>query len=198
MTGTRTATLAERYVDAVKRDNYGLIARLGDELEAERVRELGRLDAPDALLKAALWYASVGVAVFPCRVRDKQPVTEHGLKDASTDPAQIRRWWSGGGQWNIGAPTGITFDVIDIDGRDGIRSTYGAGVQFPDEIGHVLTTREAGHHVFISPTGRGNGANVYPSVDFRGKGGYVILPPSRGANGRRYVWTRPLQLGASS
>ncbi len=51
--------------------------------------------------------------------------------------------------------------------------------------------------MFIAPTGRGNGANIYPHVDFRGKGGYVILPPSIGANGRRYQWTRPLPFGAA-
>ena len=84
--------------------------------------------------------------------------------------------------------------MIDIDGREGIVATYGAGVELPVELGHALTSRDGGHHLFIAPTGRGNGAGVYPSVDYRGKGGYVILPPSVGANGRRYLWTRPLNL----
>lgn len=201
---TRVDELAEAYRRAVVSDNFGLIARLGDELEAQRAQANDRLDAPEALAKTAVWYARQGVAVFPCEPRGKQPIARvgdagpwiapHGLKDASTDVDKIRQWWSLVPDANIGAPTGIRFDVIDIDGRDGIRSTYGAGVTLPDEIGHSLTSREAGHHLFIRPTGRGNGAGIYPGVDYRGAGGYVILPPSRGANGVRYVWTSPLRL----
>jgi hypothetical protein len=195
---SQTATLAERYIEACKRENYGLIARLGDELEAERATELARLDSPNALLNTAVWYARRGVAVFPCEPCGKKPITRHGLKDATTDVDTVAAWWRRTPDANIGAPTGITFDVIDIDGREGIYATYGAGVEFPPEIGHSITTRDAGHHIFIRPSGRGNGASIFPGVDYRGVGGYVILPPSRGANGRRYTWTRPLQIDGAA
>ena len=100
---------------------------------------------------------------------------------------------------NIGAPTGITFDVVDIDGRAGVLAVYAADEngkyrELPERIGYALTAREAGHHLFIKPTGRGNTTNFLPSVDYRGKGGYVILPPSIGANGQRYRWTQPLNI----
>lgn len=187
-------TLAERYVRACVTNNLGLRTRLEIELEAETRQASARLDAPDALARTALWYAGQGVAVFPCEPRGKKPLTRHGLKDASTDPERVRTWWIYHPDANIGAPTGHLFDVIDIDGHEGIAATYGAGVDFPPELGHSMTSRPGGHHVFIAPTGRGNGASVYPSVDYRGAGGYVILPPSRGANGHRYVWTRPLRI----
>nr|QOL00349.1 hypothetical protein [uncultured organism] len=185
-------TREQQYVQAILSGNLGLRARLEHELDELGRTEDERLSAPDALGKAALWYAKQGVAVFPCEPRGKQPLTAHGFKDASTDLAVVRAWWTATPAANIGAPTGITFDVIDIDGPEGVGVIYGGDVQIPDEIGHAMTSRQAGHHVFIKPTGSGNRASMYPSVDFRGVGGYVVLPPSVGANGNRYVWTRPL------
>ncbi|HET8581746.1 MAG TPA: bifunctional DNA primase/polymerase [Jatrophihabitans sp.] len=185
---------AREYVQAVKRGDLGRQARLQDELDAATREAAARLDAPDALALAAVWYARRGVAVFPCKPRGKEPIVSRGLHAATTDVEQVRSWWQATPAANIGAPTGHLFDVIDLDGREAVLATYGAGVEFPPEIGHSLTAREAGHHVFIAPTGAGNRANIYPHVDYRGRGGYVILPPSVGANGKRYAWTRPLEL----
>ena len=187
-------TLEQQYVEACQRNDRGRRARLETELEQVTRTANERLDAPDALVKAAVWYARQGVAVFPCKPRGKEPIVKAGFKAATTDVDTIRAWWNATPAANIGAPTGVLFDVIDIDGREGVGATYGEGVEFPPEIGHSLTSRPAGHHVFIAPTGSGNRAGIYPHVDYRGAGGYVILPPSVGANGVRYVWTRPLQL----
>jgi hypothetical protein len=44
----------------------------------------------------------------------------------------------------------------------------------------------------VPPAGRGNGVKILPGVDYRGAGGYVVLPPSRGYNGRLYRWLTPL------
>jgi hypothetical protein len=41
---------------------------------------------------AALKYANGGMAVFPVRA-DKTPITPHGAKDATRDPASITAWW---------------------------------------------------------------------------------------------------------
>jgi Bifunctional DNA primase/polymerase, N-terminal len=85
-----------------------------------------------SLVEAALSYARRGWPVFPlhnplnggcscgkseCQNVGKHPHTAHGLKDATTDEAQIRRWWR---QWpdaNIGGVTGEAsgFIVMDVD-----------------------------------------------------------------------------------
>jgi Bifunctional DNA primase/polymerase, N-terminal len=45
------------------------------------------------MLADALDYAAQGRAVFPCRPGTKEPATRRGFKDATTNPATIRRWW---------------------------------------------------------------------------------------------------------
>ena len=57
----------------------------------------------------------------------------------------------------------------------------------------MVRTGGGGWHYYLAPTGLGN---VHPAglahVDWRGRGGYVVAPPSRHASGRRYRWLRPL------
>jgi hypothetical protein len=43
----------------------------------------------------------------------------HGLKDASSDPAQLTGWWRRWPQANIGLVTGELAEVLDIDGPVG-------------------------------------------------------------------------------
>ena len=74
-------------------------------------------DTPNLL--AALAYAErFGWPVLPCKPRDKTPLTPNGLRDATTDPEQIRTWWARFPKANIGIPTGVVtgFDVLDVDG----------------------------------------------------------------------------------
>jgi Bifunctional DNA primase/polymerase, N-terminal len=174
------------------------LERIAALMDAEDDRRRARLASPEALKDAALWYASVGIAVFPLRPLDKRPHPyTSGFKDATTDQSRIASWWH---QWpgsNIGAPTGVTFDVIDIDGELGIRSVIDNRLEFTNRIGRSATSRDGGTHVFIPPQGRGNGAALFPGIDYRGHGGYVVLPPSVGANGRRYTWLQPLEVSGA-
>jgi Bifunctional DNA primase/polymerase, N-terminal len=52
--------------------------------------------------------------------------------------------------------------------------------------------RPAAAGTYLAPTGSGNRAGLLEQVDWRGRGGYVVAPPSRHANGRHYRWRRPL------
>lgn len=209
-------TTAQKYVEAIERGNVAQRIRYERELEAEQAAEEARMNAPDYFLKTALWYARRGVAVFPCEYRGKKPFVEtlpngekfgapNGFHDATTDEAQIIKWWTVRPGANIGAPTGHLFDVIDIDGGEAVAAVYFGDAPFIDSIdklgviGKALTSREAGHHIYVRPTGRGNGTNIVPgvSIDYRGKGGYVIVPPSIGAE-KRYIWTQPLQIASAA
>src|SRR5690349_2132951 len=79
------------------------------------------------ILASALDLADCGIPLIPClscpdeRKRDKKPLTEHGLHDASIDPKQIKSWWVQYPKALIGVPTGQAsdLDVLDIDPRHG-------------------------------------------------------------------------------
>lgn len=182
---------AQRYVQACEAGNVALRIRLLDELLASEQDSM-------SLRATALWYVRHGVAVFPVEPGGKRPLTQHGFKNASTRELDVVGWWGAWPDANIGAPTGITFDVVDVDGPEGVDSLYFSDdpllKKLPAEIGHSLTGDMPGHHIFIPPTGRGNKASMLPGVDYRGKGGYVVLPPS--ITKRRYVWTKPLEIAS--
>ena len=70
------------------------------------------------MLEYALRYAALGWAVFPCRPNDKRPATLHGCLDATTDPDQIRAWWTEIPDLNIGLACGEAPGVeIKSDGK---------------------------------------------------------------------------------
>jgi hypothetical protein len=165
--------------------------------------------AKPTLLGSALWYAEQGLQVFPIKPGTKHPATRNSFKDASTNADQIRTWWANLPTANIGIATGHIIDVIDIDGAPGQRSRVehwcydeacrAAGNQVPppagwtelcdhkgifnkiehDSLGKVLTPRKGGMHIYVPATGDGNKREIFPGVDYRGIGGYVLAPPSR-------------------
>lgn len=177
------------YVRAAINGDYARADELAALIDTHQAEQEARLNAPAALLSAALWYASNGVAVFPCAPGGKRPATEHGFKDATTDPERVRAWWRVNLMYNIGLPTGRRFDVVDLDGPAGLIG-YGelmdAGAA-PEPFAVALTPR--GRHYYIHPTGEPNATNLagLDKVDFRGRSGYVIAPPSRMPNGF-YRW----------
>ncbi len=162
--------------------------------------DTARTNAPD-LRERALAYAAAGVAVFPCVPGGKIPATTNGFHDATTDLDQVRAWWTARPQANIATPTGAPgFDVLDVDVRaDGngwraYRRAKGAGLL--DGWVRAVLTPSGGLHLHYPGTEQRNGSLRELHVDFRGAGGYVLLPPSLGqtkAYSRRYetYWTRP-------
>lgn len=78
------------------------------------------MDNNTDLLTAALEYAAAGFRVFPLADGGKTPRTQHGFKEATTDPEQVRRWWTVYPKANIGLATGETasgafLTVVDTD-----------------------------------------------------------------------------------
>jgi len=114
----------------------------------------------------------------------------HGVKDATTNRARVLAWWTRHPQANIGLATGHTFDVLDVDGPTGAQAIGQlAAAHGLASSGPLVRTGGGGWHFYLTPTGLGN---IHPrdleQVDWRGRGGYVVAPPSRHASGYPYRW----------
>ena len=114
----------------------------------------------------------------------------HGVKDATTNRARILAWWTRHPQANIGLATGHRFDVLDIDGPTGAQAIKELATEHGlQSFGPLVRTGGGGWHYYLTPTGLGN---VQPRglehVDWRGRGGYVVAPPSRHPSGHPYRW----------
>jgi hypothetical protein len=100
----------------------------------------------------------------------------------------VLAWWTRHPQANIGLATGHQFDVLDIDGpagADTIRA-FAAEHQLASS-GPLVRTGGGGWHYYLTPTGGGNNHPLdLEHVDWRGRGGYVVAPPSRHATGHPY------------
>lgn len=136
---------------------------------------------------AALVFARAGIPIFPC-VRDgKRPLTSAGFNDATIDVDEVGAWWSRWPSANIGMPTGSAsgVDVVDIDvahaisGFDAFERASAAGLVDGD-LARVRTP-SGGMHVYF-PASAARPQRCWQAaaahVDFRGNGGYVVVPPS--------------------
>jgi hypothetical protein len=93
-------------------------------------------------------------------------------------------------QVNVGLATGIVFDVLDIDGPDGLAALRhlqeAAGLRL---AGPLVATGGGGWHHWFTPTGLGNRPpRDLTHVDWRGSGGCILAPPSHHISGRSYRW----------
>jgi hypothetical protein len=141
-----------------------------------------------SLVDAARIYATRGWPVLPLRPQDKVPLLTHGLHDATTDAAIVHGWWDRWPKANIGLRTGVCFDVLDVDGPDGL-DALGQRIPAGGEalLGPTVVTAK-GWHTYVAPTGHGNRAGLVDHVDWRGVGGYVVAPPSVHPTGQAYRW----------
>ncbi len=161
-------------------------------------------------LDAALYYAGLDWPVFPlhtpdgqggcscgnpqCDDQGKHPRTRNGFKDATTDEATIRRWWTKWPNANVGIATGAArLLVIDVDSRKGGDETLADLIK---QYGPLPETVEAitgggGRHILFEDTEggvRGGVDKLGPGLDVKAAGGYIVAPPSLHVSGQRYEW----------
>jgi len=158
-------------------------------------------------LDGALAMAAAGWAVLPlhtpdpdgacdCRKPDcsssgKHPRTKNGLRDATTDADQIRKWWRMWPHANIGAVVPDGFIVVDVDVADP------ATVFQSDELPRTATSRtgRGRHLIYRTSTPIRPKVGVREHVDLRGPGSYIVVPPSLHISGVCYGWVVPIEDG---
>lgn len=135
----------------------------------------------NTMLEAALSYAERGWPVLPLAKGSKAPAIKGGagVRDATTDLNTVEAWWSAYPERNIGLATGHAFDVLDIDSNSVSWELKYGGQSFPLNFKpHQIVKTKKGYHIYVNPTGYGNRVRFVEDMDFRGKGGYVVAPPS--------------------
>jgi hypothetical protein len=144
------------------------------------------------MIESARQYQRLGLSVIPVG-RDKHPLVEwKPYQDESPHTDQVDEWWTKWPEANIGTVTGKVSGlvVLDADGPPGLASLK--ALHTPAKTWVSRTGRpEGGWQQFFRHPGHstiGNRAGLRPGLDVRGDGGYVILPPSLHASGRRYEW----------
>lgn len=138
-----------------------------------------------------LW-VSQGWSVFPLVPNSKEPLTENGVRDASTDPATIARWAK---QWpsaNVGGALNGKL-VIDVDPRNG--GEFPADV--PTTRRHLSGRGDGGGHLVYALSAEQQLAGVKsgqstlgPGLDIKtGAGSYIVLPGSIHPEGAKAYYT---------
>jgi hypothetical protein len=163
------------------------------------------------MLNAALAYASHGYPVFPLDEITKAPIPKRdpdptgrfpkgfpgtgGVYKATCDELMIRRWWKHR-EYLIGLPMGPKTGAwaVDIDtDEEHAHNGIAAWAILTAEHGEVVTreqrTASEGLHKLLNwdddhPIGCSRGS-IPKGIDIKGRGGYIVVPPSR-RKGRAY------------
>lgn len=152
-----------------------------------------KLDAVNPLHKAAREYAKQGIPIFPCTPGTKIPLAgSKGFHEATTDLDQVDKWWTEYPHANIAfTPHSMGWGIVDLDGEAGLEAwsqlEWKTGEDIPDT--KVVRTPRGGEHWYYAgelPTttwAPGRKRCLGAHIDTRGRGSYVLLPPSRTADG---------------
>jgi hypothetical protein len=146
------------------------------------------VSAPTAndLFRAAQKFILEGQPVFPCQstgLKAKAPLTKNGVHGASTSVAQVKAWWTKNRSAAIGLPTGILWDVLDVDvkrDQDGrIHLSRLTELGLLNGCKRVVKTPSGGWHLYFKAApALTNTANATLGLDVRARGGYVLGAPS--------------------
>lgn len=142
------------------------------------------------LYRAEREYLKQGQPVFPCRAVDlddrrkaKAPLIPRGLLAASRNLDEVKAWRRNHRTAAIGIPTGILWDVLDVDVKrdeDGrVHLPYLQRLGLLNGCQRVVRTPSGGWHLYFkAAAGLTNRASASLGLDVRAKGGYVLAPPS--------------------
>lgn len=168
---------------------------------------LSRVSDAWPLSAAAGEFAAAGVPVFPCVPGGKRPLTERGFHDATTDTEQVTAWWRQHPAANLGVPTGAASGVVVVDvdvhgpvnGFAAFERAHDAALVDGWQL--LVSTPSGGMHAYY-PTMPGGGQRSWQAaragIDFRGDGGYIVVPPSTingGERGRASYRVRRISAG---
>lgn len=168
----------------------------------------------ERMLKCTLKYADLGWCVIPlwsvgedgkclcgkenCGSPGKHPygkLVPNGLKDSTTDKSVIASWFKKNEELNIAICTGPQSGIVvlDVDPDGGGEDSLAKIIAEHGELPQTPKADTGGggcHYIFKYPDGevRNSASKIADGLDIRGKGGYIVAPPSLHASGNEYRW----------
>jgi hypothetical protein len=148
------------------------------------------------MLKHALHYLKTGFVPIPVKTRtkDKPLIKWKQYQTRRPTEAEVKSWWTQWPKANIALVTGKVSGLVvfDSDGPEAERiiSENGGVPEGPQSItarGRQYFSKHPGFEVH-------NNANSKLTLDIRGDGGFVLVPPSVHPSGKEYQWAPDLSL----
>jgi hypothetical protein len=140
------------------------------------------------MLNFALKYSRLGLSVIPLKPKGKEPLISWlEFQQRRMTEAEIVQHWTRVPNANIGIVTGNIsgIAVVDLDGPEGLASASKLGLRSTA----TSITGNGKHLWYRSHTTVSNAVRLYPGIDIRGDGGFVVVPHSvHEESGKRYRW----------
>lgn len=155
----------------------------------------------DETSRLALEYVDRGWSVLPVRPDEKRPYMGNWLQytHERATRQQVSSWFASLSGAGVGVVTGKVSGMVVLD----------VEADCPTPVGELLRrwptrmwsrTGSGGAHLFYAyPHGVGrisNRVRILEGADLRADGGFIVLPPTMHACGRRYEWVEQGAMGA--
>jgi hypothetical protein len=149
------------------------------------------------LLRAALALVAWGWSVVPQLPGEKKPCVkwkpyQERLPDADDLAGWFEKWPDAGLALILGPVSGVL--AVDVDGPEAhaaLMARLGGEPQAPKALSG--SGKPYRYHLFFRcpdvPT-KAKQTPWHPNLEFRGKGGIVVIPPSLHKSGNRYAWAK--------
>lgn len=135
--------------------------------------------------KLGEYYLSLGWSIIPVNSKKKPLIKWKEFQSKKPTTKQVNEWSNNLKVSGYALVTGSISDVVVLDIDEG--SQFDTS-QLPNTL--LSQTGSGGRHYFFKSTKKTvkNAAGFVKNTDFRGEGGYAILPPSKHPSGNQYFW----------
>ena len=174
----------------------------GDDEARKQLAELGWEEAFSRSYRPALQYRRLGLSVVPVIPETKKTFIKWGpFRRRLPSEAELREWFLE--EWpdaSVAVVVGLTSNllVVDVDGKaahDELLRRVGKLPHTPKAMSGKGSRHR--YHLFFTHPNVKTKAKFTPwhnSLEFRGEGGIVVLPPSSHASGNQYKWATGLSI----
>jgi len=157
--------------------------------------------AGNVFLKFALDYLNMGFSIIPVLPGEKKPAIKWAeFQTRRATAAEIVDWWRRWPEANLGIVTGEISDLSVID-FDQYKEGYNPDIEqqyFDNIITPTSKTPRGGTHLWFKNCGLSGCVDIFPGIDFRCVGNFIIAPPSKNGDGKEYKWVEGLELNPRS